>query len=72
MFLSFLETSENDGLSAGSGAQQLSINDFHSGSHHVGICGRRELFTIPPANEWREHIKACQRNNKTNNWHNLP
>jgi hypothetical protein len=37
ILLSFLEISANDGLSVGSEAQQLSIRDFHSGSHHVGI-----------------------------------
>lgn len=50
MLLNFWEISENDGLSVESEAQQLSIRDFHSGSHHVGICGRRLLFTIPPTN----------------------
>lgn len=48
ILLSFWEISVNDGLLAGSGAQQLSIKDFHSGSHHVGIWGRNVLFTIPP------------------------
>lgn len=50
MLLNFCEISENDGLPVESEAQQLSIRDFHSGSHHVGICGRRLSFTIPPTN----------------------
>jgi hypothetical protein len=57
MFLSFREISENDGLSDGSEAQQLSIKDFHSGSHHVGIWGRNVLFTIPPTNQKEETSK---------------
>lgn len=60
IFLSFWEISENDGLVAGSEAQQLSIKDFHSGSHHVGIWGRNVLFTIPPANRIRVTIKQHQ------------
>lgn len=55
IFLSFWEISENDGLAAGSEAQQLSIRDFHSGSHHVGTCGRNVLFTIPPVNQEETH-----------------
>jgi len=51
ILLSFLEISENDGLSTGSEAQELSMRDFHSGSHHVGICGRKVLFTIPPSKQ---------------------
>ncbi|KAJ8426876.1 hypothetical protein Cgig2_033797 [Carnegiea gigantea] len=46
--LSFCDISENDGLCAASDAQQLSIKAFHSGSHHVGIWGRKVLFTMPP------------------------
>ena len=46
--LSFCDISENEGLAAGSDAQQLSIKAFHSGSHHVGIWGRNVLFTMPP------------------------
>lgn len=50
IFLSLWETPEKEGRSAGSEDQQDSISDFHSGSHHVGIVGRRVLFTIPPEN----------------------
>lgn len=48
IFLNFCDISENDGLNAGSEDQQLSIKDFHSGSHQEGILGRMELFTMPP------------------------
>lgn len=60
MLRSFFDISENDGLSVGSEAQQLSIRDFHSGSHHVGICGRNVLFTIPPAKEIQCRCKVTQ------------
>lgn len=48
ILLNLWEISEKEGLSEGSDAQQLSIRAFHSGSHQAGICGRKELFTIPP------------------------
>ena len=57
MFRSFREISENDGLSDGSEDQQLSIKDFHSGSHHVGIWGRNVLLTIPPKNQKKQANK---------------
>jgi hypothetical protein len=44
-----LAISENNGLSAGSDDQHLSINDRHPGSHQVGMGGRNVLFTMPPA-----------------------
>lgn len=48
IFLNFWDVSENEGLDAGSEDQQLSIRDFHSGSHQVGILGRMVLFMMPP------------------------
>jgi hypothetical protein len=41
--------STKEGLADGSVDQHLSINDFHAGSHQLGIAGRSVLFTIPPS-----------------------
>lgn len=43
-----LAISGNVGLTDGSADQQVSIKDFHAGSHHFGTGGRNVLLTIPP------------------------
>lgn len=42
--------SEKDGLESGSDDQHLSINDLHTGSHQLGISGRRFPLIIPAEN----------------------
>jgi hypothetical protein len=52
------------GLSAGSDAQHLSINNFQLGSHQVGTLGRRVLLTMPPAKIPRQSFQfPMQRSN---------
>lgn len=54
IFRNVWDVSEKDGLDAGSEDQQVSIKDFHSGSHQVGILGRMLLFTMPPIREKKQ------------------
>lgn len=61
---SSLATSVKLGLDEGSADQHLSIRDFQTGSHQVGIFGRRVLLTIPPAHgvgwlEFNEQYNVC-------------
>lgn len=42
-----LDTSEKAGLEEGSDDQHLSINDLQTGSHQLGISGRRSPLIMP-------------------------
>ncbi len=59
-----LAMSVKPGLSTGSDAQHLSINNFQLGSHQVGTFGRRVLLTMPPAKIPRQSFQfPMQRSN---------